>query len=209
MNFDATPHVNTVRELLELRRSQPALTSGDTRIVALNANGYAALRTIEDGSSALVVVNLGTEPIELHLPEWIPSSDWTVLYGNADIQSGGLQVASSSVSILEHANIQQNIPSSKLQMVQFNSPLPTSGTIKVVGEGDALGNWDPQLAPSIPPEGLTLELPTQAVLEYKLVHEQEDGTIVWENRDNRYYLVSPSSDTHSIDVAFTTSETPE
>ena len=45
--------------------------SGDTHIVALNANGYAALRTIEDGSSALVVVNLGTGPLDC-LPEWIP-----------------------------------------------------------------------------------------------------------------------------------------
>ena len=209
MNFDDTPHVNTVREMLELRRSLPALTNGDTHIVALNSDGYAALRTVKNGHSALVVVNLGTEPIELHLPEWIPSSDWTIRYGNATIQENGIQAEPNSVSILEHTDIQSNIPSSKLQRVHFNSPLPTNGTIKVVGEGDPLGNWDPHVAPIIPPDGLTLEIPTHAVLEYKLVHKEEDGTVIWENRDNRYFLVSPSSHTHSIDVAFTTSETPE
>ena len=66
----------------------------------------------------------------------------------------------------------------------------TSDQIAIVGSDPALGGWDPTKAPKFKPtkDGLELRLslPQYAVLSYKLVRIAEDGSVQWENGENRY-----------------------
>lgn len=209
MDFQTTPYLDTVLELLELRSKSNTLANGDTHIISLNTDGYVALRTSSDTTSSLVAVNLGSNAAQFELPSWL-TQEWHLLYGNARFQEGVLIVPAGTVSVLERDNIRNSIPTTQTQTVHFSlKEQLESGTFKLVGEGQPLGQWNPAAAPVIPSEGLTLELPTYAVLEFKIVHESNDGTITWNNGDNDYLLIEPSNTTLNAEVTFTASLTQE
>ena len=81
--------------------------------------------------------------------------------------------------------------------------------LRLVGEGNALGDWNPSKAPIIQPEGLTLDLPAYAVLEFKLVQETPDGEFNWAQGNNQYLLVEPSENPLHHEVHFPAPHTTE
>ena len=57
---------------------------------------------------------------------------------------------------------------------------------RLVGAGDALGNWNPDAAPVFTDGSLTLTVPHGDVLAFKLVRQNADGSWTWEDRNDRY-----------------------
>jgi hypothetical protein len=70
--------------------------------------------------------------------------------------------------------------------------------IFVVGNNDALGNWDPEAAVPLSPENYPLwqvqvELPVATAIEYKYIRLDEAGNATWESDPNRS-LTTPATD---------------
>ena len=74
-----------------------------------------------------------------------------------------------------------------------DAPLQPGDQLLFTGSGRQLGNWNPaQPAGVFQAEGglqaLQLEVPTGAVLECKLVIRKADGSVQWQEGENRYAL---------------------
>jgi len=152
---------------------------------------------------ALVGVNFGDEPLVLELPSWLPGDKWRPLLGEPSFSEGKLALPAWSVGVLERPGAMLiSVP--KTQRLRFAGPA-TGPPVPFVlaGAGEPFGNWDPTKAPSTEVE---LELPVYAVLEYKLVFDwrqvQESEGLKWEEGENRYLLVEPSSEPVTVEVGF-------
>lgn len=71
--------------------------------------------------------------------------------------------------------------------------------IFVVGDGDALGNWDPAKAVPLAPDNypvwqVQIGLPVATAIEYKYIRLDEAGSVTWESDPNRS-LMTPTGDT--------------
>ena len=210
MNFDQTPYAFAIRELLALRANSGALTKGTTQVIGLSDTSYLVIRRAAHETNALVGVNLGNHEVQHELPNWLPSDQWTSIHGTATLDGSTLTLPANSVHVLERTTPIRHERLPQRQTVHFqNTKDAPGGVLRLVGEGEPLGHWDPTAAPILPPEGLHLEFPSYAVLEYKLVREAKDGSFVWEDGDNRYLLVEPSSTPLSAEVRFAAPPNPE
>ncbi len=74
------------------------------------------------------------------------------------------------------------------------APLQAGDQLLLTGAGRALGSWDPGAPAGVfeaGPDGpqLHLEAPSETVLELKLVLQRADGSLVWQQGENRYVQV--------------------
>jgi len=74
------------------------------------------------------------------------------------------------------------------------APVGEGDRLLVVGAGPELGNWDPAAGVPLPRESMSF--PGGAVLDFKLVVQRADGSVVWEDRPNRYGLIEPGMSLH-------------
>ncbi|MGE0712646.1 MAG: phospholipase D-like domain-containing protein [Planctomycetota bacterium] len=77
----------------------------------------------------------------------------------------------------------------KVQL-QFTADAPASGELRLVGSLAEVGAWDPAAGLAFQPDGqgrlaLTVELAADAALSCKLVTIAPDGTVTWEDGDDR------------------------
>jgi hypothetical protein len=77
------------------------------------------------------------------------------------------------------------------------SPKTAGDRLLLVGGGPELGSWNPEDGIELPLE--EVDFPAGAVLEFKLVVLKASGEAVWEDRANRYALVS-SGERISLDL---------
>ena len=77
-------------------------------------------------------------------------------------------------------------------------------TIKIVGDVESLGSWDPSRGLALDPSQYTadrplwsiaIELPAGESIQYKYVNIGSDGSVVWEGDPNRAYAVPLSCET--------------
>ena len=61
--------------------------------------------------------------------------------------------------------------------------LASGETLKIVGSHEPLGSWSVDAAPSGP---LRFQVPADSVLAFKLVRVAHDGTVTWEDREDRF-----------------------
>lgn len=203
MDFESTPYASTIRDLLALRASSAPLREGTSAVIGLSERGFLVLRMTASSGTAMVGVNLGEEPLELHLPDWLPWDEWRPLLGDLEMRGSVLRLPARSVGVLERAGrLYPDIDPT--QQVRFTGP-STGAPVSYVlaGLGKALGNWDPTQAPSSEVE---LTLPMYAVLEYKVVFDwqqsEDSERFTWEEGENRYLLVQPSAEPITVEVAF-------
>lgn len=94
-------------------------------------------------------------------------------------------------------------------IVTFHGSIRTKygETIKIVGNVEELGNWDPDKADSLSPSEYTsqsplwkIAIPFEAgrVIEYKYINVHEDGSMIWEKDPNHTFTIPKSCATTVI-----------
>ena len=67
--------------------------------------------------------------------------------------------------------------------------------VLVCGGLPALGNWDPEKAAAMKREGAywmaTIAVPPGTAVPFKFLHRTADGTVIWEDGDNRQLVPKP------------------
>lgn len=67
--------------------------------------------------------------------------------------------------------------------------------VLVCGGADVLGDWDPARAPRMKREGetwlATVEVPAGAAVPFKFLRRTADGTVIWEDGDDRELVAKP------------------
>lgn len=68
----------------------------------------------------------------------------------------------------------------------------------VCGGFVALGNWDPEQAAAMHRDGmhwtLTISVPPKTDAQFKFLHRTADGTVIWEDGENRELVAQPRID---------------
>lgn len=160
MVFHMTETGQQLRTLAATRKRHSALTAGVTRDVALDDSLYAFARVSAD-ESLLVVVNNGDSVRKIQ----------------------GHKVAAHAVDVFPV----RRLPPAHPRMVRvsaMSAPLAAGDEVRLVGAGDALGNWNPAFGVPLPSD-ITFAPQVQA---FKLVVRHADGSMTWEDRPNRYWL---------------------
>jgi len=62
-------------------------------------------------------------------------------------------------------------------------------SLKLVGASPGLGAWDPASAPHLVSQRFEMDVEFGSVMEYKIVADGPDGSVMWEPGANRYTLV--------------------
>ncbi len=201
------PYRLLIQRWLELRRDHPSLHSGIARVLALEGELLVVGR-IHPDEAALIAVNRGDLPARWSVPEalfddasmadastglpWkipeltLPPGSTEVYLLTPDEQGGyAAQVGGGAGSAIVERTIRVVVPAAA------ETP---EGSLRLVGNGPRLGNWDParalDLAPGADGSAVELSAPVGDVLELKLVVVGEDGTAAWQAGENRYLLVT-------------------
>ena len=172
-----------LKALMDLRAQSPALRDGTTVIEQATATSLVVRRDTE-AERAWIAVNLGDAevPGPAGLPE--DAHGWWVSGATAPVAATD-RVPPDSVAIWLAPN-----PKAK----PTPDPVPWTLTLtdeadtptRLVGAGDALGNWNPDAAPAFTDGTLTLTVPHGDVLAFKLVRQNANGSWTWEDRSDRY-----------------------
>ena len=208
MRFGAdSPLAAHIEQVLALRRAHPALQSGRVELLALDEQ-FGAFARIAPSEAVVVLVNrseLGKAweiPPELagaatitdlfsglplsgpHIP--MPPQQTLPILFVPEQPDGFAQLAAGTVDGSEERAVR----------VLLRGAAPREGeSVVLVGNGPRLANWDPAagVGPMVATEnGLALELthPVGQVMELKAVLRRPDGSVLWQEGENRYLLVS-------------------
>jgi len=216
MRFDAPNSVGgTLRWAAGLRREHPALTEGATLGLALEGDRYLVLRVSPD-EAALIAVNRGKADLSLGLPRLLkdvarPTSG--VLLGadgvphtlpspvdpDEPVPVPGLGTTVVFWKPLQTGGLKPLIdaawsPPPRPVTLTAHAPLGEGDTLLWVGASPALGAWDPARAVPVDAEGhATIQAPISSVLASKLVIRHPDGSLTWEQGEDRYVFVTPGN----------------
>ena len=180
MKFEKGPLFAHVKKLLALRRSSPALREGVPTVHEV-ATRFIALGRVAPNERAVIAINAGTAPREVHLS----GTGWRDALGG----QGGTRVGPGEVrvwtqpgdfAIEAYAADAQWRRGAQKRRVTFTLP-PGA---KVTGSGPELGFWTPARAVT------EAELPVGAVFEFKVVRGES-----WEPGENRVLFVGPGEGT--------------
>ncbi len=211
MVFDAGhPLEDDIRTLLEFRRRHPALLEGVT-VAPFTTGRTAGYKRVSDDEVAIITVQEPSSSARLKLGpnfgEVLVVSDEVRVYQVGadgaplvvDIPPGALTVATAHDSDFE---IPQSLPVS-VRVEAAGLDLEPGDELVLTGSGRALGNWNPaEPAGVFQREGdalvLELEQPSHTVLEVKLVIRKGDGTVQWQEGENRYLSISDDAEQSQI-----------
>ncbi len=201
-----------IQRLLELRSDHPALHSGTTRVLGLEGE-LLVIGRIHPDEAALIATNRGDLPARWTVPD--------ALFDNASMIDGTtglpwripvltIPPGATEIYLLapdEAGAYAERVASPPgdphgqrvVQVVIPATSTPPAGTRHLVGNGSALGNWDPSraLGPFAPGDGgqvIEFSAPVGDVLEFKLVAVAEDGAVEWQPGENHYLLVQPGAE---------------
>lgn len=213
MRFDvASPLTETVRRLAAARANHPSLTASATLGLSLSETGYVSARVSPD-EVALLGVNRGDTPLSVEVPQaWRAGGNTGGLSVGAD---GALQdmvdidAGLTRMMVPPHGSavlffrasapggfqawVDQAWADTARREVVLDASLPdlAEGEAALwVGAGDALGAWDPSRAVPIVDGRASVEAPVGAVLASKIVLRRADGSITWEQGEDRAILVT-------------------
>jgi glycosidase len=187
--------------LLRLRRSSPVLETGATRLLGLDDGLLSLLRVLPD-QLAWLGIHTGGRPVQVTLPAELAGLRWRdALTGRSCEGEFRLGPSETKVLIAEGAGSQEFsgwMPGvarkRRVQVRVLASDLQAQEQLVLVGSGPELGNWDPRRGAGLSNQGRgahvrTLGLPIGLVFAYKLVAVGKDGSLRWEQRDDRYLFV--------------------
>jgi hypothetical protein len=205
MVFDAGhPLEEDLRTLLAFRRRHPALLEGVTERpwVLERHMGY---HRIAEGEYALIDYAGGGMRGELELPavegELLVVDDEIRLYElSPEIEGRSIAAKEGQLVVMVMSSEGQGYPMPSAERVTLrveaaNVPLEPGDQLLLTGSGRALGNWNPAAPAGVfRPEGellvLEIEEPAHTVLEVKLVIRKADGTVQWQEGENRYLYIA-------------------
>jgi len=186
MNFAFTPRKELITTLLKIRSENRSLITGKTQIIGLYDDGLIVLRWGEEDTT-LVGLNFGDQSIEFDLPDWLAGYPWTQVLGGYEA-SVGLFVPPRAGTVI---GLNQPVtPPSGHRLVQWEVVGDSALTsLKLVGASPGLGAWDPASAPHLVSQRFEMDVEFGSVMEYKIVADGPDGSVMWEPGANRYTLV--------------------
>lgn len=217
--FDtSTDTYQLIADLNELRSQYEALADGTQREMWTSMHTYAFSRRVDSGE------NEGQELIcAFHNAEGTESTTMSIR-AESSITPGTTLVnvfnPNDKITVSSDNKITITLTgnSSKIYAVDEDAePLvPVTFTINnattnwgenvyITGNCGELGNWDPEKAvgpavcPNYPTWTLTVYLPANTNIEFKVIKKDESGNVTWQDGSNRTYSV-PSSGTGQITV---------
>jgi len=201
------PETSEVARHLRLRRPAALCESGLTRILHVGTRGLVLLR-VDERSAAIVRIDDDAPNSALALPsdlaDAVPgvrlAQDWSALEcstrAGCDSRVDVAPLAPPAGRDFRAVLASLKNPAHKaLAVAVTGAPSSEGDAMVLAGAGRLLGEWDPArgLGPLVASEGAftgTVSLPEDGVYEFKLVMRRADGTVRWEDRDNRYLVVS-------------------
>jgi glycosidase len=212
MRFDGTPPLlKNIASLMSLRTQRMSLQNGQTQMVSLGEKYLVFLRQHHD-ETTLVVINQGDQEQAVSL-EGVLGGNAVIqaLYTTGDKVGAGeterpsppavskIITPAKSVSVWDvqtDSGINDALSRKNVVQALVIEGVDTKDGDRIVlaGVGGNLGGWeaDKGLHARQQPDGTwaaTLEGLSGDVLSYKLIQISEDGTVVWEKRENRYVLL--------------------
>jgi len=177
---------------LKLRAAHPALRSVDREVLALEEGRLAFLQRAE--GAAIIAINRTEQPWQLPLPtgEWRDTVRGAAVPGTLEVPGRAALIVTGETdrSPLVAAETALSVRLEGVSLVKGDE-------VVLVGAGPELGNWDPSSGLAAARDGAgfvaSASLPAGHVMEYKFVVRRADGQVTWEDRPNRYLLVSPDA----------------
>ena len=208
------PTSDEIRALTTLRRANPALANGEARLLALEDDFLAYARVVAQ-QVVVILVNRGSAAVQWALPDELAHATAVedLLTGTA-VAGGALAAPPRSTQLFALSGSFTELvaagstPTERTVHVELHGVDPDAdGVLRLVGNGPALGNWDPTAGPGpMTPtaRGFALDLAYRvgAVMEFKVVRLRPDGSVDWLTGDNRYLLVPPGEGPLELDIAW-------
>lgn len=183
---------------LRMRADWSALRASTRQVLVLEESVFAWVQGDED-SAAVVAINLGEEPRTVELP---PLGDWQDPAMRSDLE-GAVTVAPGAVALATTRGEQPGMgvwltdaraPESVELVVRLEgASLSKFDEMLLIGASTELGAWSPSKAVPAKRDGrdfvARVTVPRGDVLEFKFVIRQDGGSLLWEDRPNRYHLV--------------------
>ncbi len=189
MNFDSATLFPLIQSALRLRSQNPVFAKGATATLEYQPGFVVFGREYKD-SQALIIINQNASSQMYRLP----AGKWRDAETNRQ-QNGLVTAKPNTVMLLLSDGNSNALIDHSMRRVTFK--LPNDGrTYAIAGSTPELGQWNPKEAPSGGTE-ITVELPTQTVVTYKLVRLENDGNVTWSSGDNRELFVTKDT---AVDV---------
>ncbi len=211
MRFDdAHPLRAHIAKLLQVRAASPALTQGAVRVLRAD-KGFFAYARLAPEQVAVIAVNQRASPASLTLPPELVGGvvrealrdrvlDGSVLAveGRSTLVAlisppapGGFAQAAAAAK----AQWREGGRKRAVEVAVRGAPVGQGEQLFLVGSGPELGAWDPARALG-PLDGggrLRASLPVGSAFELKLVVRRADGSVRWEEGENRTLFVEESA----------------
>ena len=208
------PIADEIRGLTTLRRANPALAGGDARLLALDDDFLAYARVVAQ-QVVVILINRGTVAVQWELPaELAHATAVEDLLAGTPVAGGVLAAPSRSTRLFALSGSFGDLvsaaaaPTKRAVHVELRGVAPEArGELRLVGNGPALGNWNPTAGPGpMTPtaDGFALDLTYRVgeVMEFKAVRLRPDGNIDWQAGENRYLLIRPGEAPLELDVTW-------
>jgi len=188
MQFDNPRFYDTIRHALAMRSTYPVLAKGKTATLAFSPKFVVIGREL-GRQQALLLISTDDQPNHYTLPPgtWIEAKTRQPL-------SSPLTISPHSVRVLIQENATHPLLHQGTRRVTFR--VPADGfTYAITGSAPALGQWSPEHAPRARAEQpVTIDLPAQAVLTFKLVRFDSHGNATWASGDNQAIFTENTQD---------------
>jgi len=187
-----------IHRLTALRRANPALQSGATRLLTLDDEVLAVAR-VSAPEVVAVVINRGDLAVSWTVPDDVaPTSLVTNLETGLQQTSPTVLVPPRTTRVLRWRirELAQSGPQERpIAITVRGAPLHSGDELVLVGNGPALANWTPAdgLGPLLPVDGgheLSLSWRVGEVLEFKAAIRRADGSVTWQDGENHYLFVT-------------------
>jgi glycosidase len=162
-----------IRAALARRASNPALTTGTTRIEGWHEAGAVVWSRTAGETATLVVANPTAQHLRIATPAW--PADPTI------------DAPPNTVAFVQRPAA--TTPVAATVPVTFRIAAAPA-TVRVIGASPRLGAWNPAHAPTAANGILKLDLPPGRVYALKLVATPNTATTTWEQRPNRHIFVA-------------------
>jgi len=202
MVFDSGhPLEDDLRTLLAFRRRHPALMEGVTQ-EPFSADGIVGYKRVADQELAIITLR---DPQREGRVELAPGFGEVLLVDDEIrvIEAGAVDaprvitVPPGALLVVTEPNPKQTLrptASTPVRVVVRDAPLEPGDELILTGSGRGLGNWNPAEPAGVFARAddawvLELELSSASVVEIKLVIRRADGSMAWQDGENRYLSV--------------------
>ena len=187
MSFDQPVFYQLIQSKLSDRSKYSVFHHGKSTILEYEPN-LMVIGEEKGSEQALVCIatDLGASKT-VHLPE----GQWQKLGDQGGVFENQFEISPNSVVTFVRNNAKDSIIPTGKRTFTFALQDVSEGTYVIAGSRPELGFWNPSMAPRLDAQNgykVTLTLPQNAVVSYKLVKIMDDGSVQWEDGDNREFF---------------------